>query len=94
MEAALQCLLDAGMSKPSAVKVVEALFQNTARAFAYAGKRSRSGLLAHANVAAVKREIDALTVSRPLLAEHYRQAVALAASLVSSPPEAAAKTHG
>lgn len=94
MEASLQCLLDAGMTKPNAVKIVEALFQSSARIYAYAGKNRRSSPLARADLAAVKREIDALAVSKPQLAEHCRQALALAAKLLGSSPEVAAKTHG
>jgi len=93
MDASLQCLLEAGMTKPNAVKIVEALFQTSARTYAYAGKNRRSSPHAPSDLAAIKQEIDALSLSKPVLAEHYRQAVALAAKLVQSSPAIAAKTH-
>jgi predicted short-subunit dehydrogenase-like oxidoreductase (DUF2520 family) len=94
LEASMQCFLDAGMTKTSAVKVVEALFQSSARAYAYAGKRSWAGPLARADLAAVQREINALAVSKPDLAEHYRQAVGSGLRVLGSPPALSSKTHG
>jgi predicted short-subunit dehydrogenase-like oxidoreductase (DUF2520 family) len=94
MEASMQCFLDAGMTKASAIKVVEALFQSSARAYAYAGKRSWTGPLARADHAAVQGEIDALAATKPLLAEHYRQTLALALRLLGPSPGMASKTHG
>jgi len=51
-----------GHAEAKRAKVVEAIFQNTLRAYAYAGKRSWSGPLASGNLAAVRKEIEALTL--------------------------------
>ncbi len=82
MEASLLCLQDAGMPKTSAMKVVEALFQSSLRAYVYAGKRSWSGPLADGDRAAVRKEIDALKAFNPLLARHYREAATVALQLL------------
>ena len=82
MEASLLCLQEAGMPKPSAMKVVEALFQSSLRAYAYAGKRSWSGPLAAGTYAAVRKEVEALTASNPVLARYYREAATLALQLL------------
>src|SRR5262245_3160313 len=82
MEASLLCLLEAGMPKPSAMKVVEALFQSTLRAYVYAGKRSWSGPLAAGDRATVRKEIEALAASNPILARHYRDAATLGLQLL------------
>ena len=66
------------MSKASAVKVVHAVFQSSLRAYAYAGKRSWSGPLAEGGLKAAEWELEALSASKPALAEHYRQTAALA----------------
>jgi predicted short-subunit dehydrogenase-like oxidoreductase (DUF2520 family) len=82
MEASLLCLQEAGMPKAGAMKVVEALFQSTLRAYAYAGKRSWSGPLADGDRAAMQKEIDALAASNPILARHYREAAVVARQLL------------
>jgi len=82
MEASLQCFLDAGMTKTSALKVVEAVFQNSLRGYVYAGKRSWSGPLADGNLEAAQLEIQSLSGSNPLLAEHYRSVASLAQKLL------------
>jgi predicted short-subunit dehydrogenase-like oxidoreductase (DUF2520 family) len=82
MEASLLCLQEAGMPKPGAMKVVEALFQNSLRAYLYAGRRSWSGPLSAGDRAAVKTEIEALTASNPILAGYYREAATLALQLL------------
>ena len=84
MEASLLCLQEAGMPKANAMKVVEALFRATLRAYAYTGKRSWSGPLAEGDRAAVRRELEALAASKPLLARHYREACTLALQLLAS----------
>jgi predicted short-subunit dehydrogenase-like oxidoreductase (DUF2520 family) len=84
LEASLQCLQDAGMTKTSAMKVVEGLFQNSLRGYLYAGKRSWSGPLAAGDRAAVRQEIEALAASRPVLARLYRESATLAAELLGS----------
>jgi predicted short-subunit dehydrogenase-like oxidoreductase (DUF2520 family) len=78
IEASAQCLQDAGMTKASAMRVAGVLFQSSLRGYVYAGKRSWSGPLAEGDHAAVKREIDGLSASKPLLARYYREAAALA----------------
>jgi predicted short-subunit dehydrogenase-like oxidoreductase (DUF2520 family) len=83
LEASLQCLLDAGMTKASAVKVMEGLFQNSLRGFLYAGKRSWSGPLAAGDQAAARQEWEALSESRPLLARLYRESAAVAVELLT-----------
>jgi predicted short-subunit dehydrogenase-like oxidoreductase (DUF2520 family) len=82
MEASLLCLQEAGMPKPSAMKVVEALFQSTLRAYVYAGRRSWSGPLADGDRVAVRKEIEALTAWHPILARHYRDTATLALQLL------------
>jgi predicted short-subunit dehydrogenase-like oxidoreductase (DUF2520 family) len=82
MEASLLCLQEAGMPKTSAMKVVEALFRTTLRAYVYTGKRSWSGPIANEDAAAVRTEIEALEAARPELARHYREAAALAKQLL------------
>jgi predicted short-subunit dehydrogenase-like oxidoreductase (DUF2520 family) len=84
LEASLQCLLDAGMTKASAMKVAEGLFQNSLRGYLYAGKRSWSGPLAAGDRAAVRQEMEALGASRPLLARLYRESATLAVELLGS----------
>ena len=83
MEASMQCFLDAGMSKASAVKVVETIFQSSLRAYVYAGKRSWSGPLAHGDSVAMEREIESLEATKPLLARHYRETAAFAREILS-----------
>jgi predicted short-subunit dehydrogenase-like oxidoreductase (DUF2520 family) len=83
MEASAQCLQDAGMTKVSAVKVTGALFGNSLRGYVYAGKRSWSGSLAVGDLAAVRKEVDALAASKPLLARYYRQAAQMALELLA-----------
>ena len=83
MEASMQCFQDAGMSKASAEKVVETIFQSTLRAYIYAGKRSWSGPLAHGDSEAMEREIESLAASKPLLARHYRETATLARQILS-----------
>jgi predicted short-subunit dehydrogenase-like oxidoreductase (DUF2520 family) len=85
IEASMQCFLDAGMSKPGAVKVVESLFQNSVRSYVYAGKRSWMGSLARADLSAVQREIEGLARSKPVLGEYYRQTISLAAGVMGKP---------
>jgi predicted short-subunit dehydrogenase-like oxidoreductase (DUF2520 family) len=87
LEASVQCLQDSGMVKASAVKVAGALFQSTLRAYVYAGKRSWSGPLAGGDRAAVSRELEALTASKPLLARYYREAASLALELLAGSNE-------
>ena len=82
LEASLQCLLDAGMTKASAMKVAEGLFQNSLRGYLYAGKRSWTGPLASGDRAAVREEIEALAASRPVLARLYRESANLAMELL------------
>jgi predicted short-subunit dehydrogenase-like oxidoreductase (DUF2520 family) len=82
MEASLQCFQEAGMTKVSALKVVEAVFQSSLRGYLYAGKRSWSGPLADNDLAAAQWELEGLAASNPLLAEHYKQAAALARRLL------------
>jgi predicted short-subunit dehydrogenase-like oxidoreductase (DUF2520 family) len=82
LEASLQCLLDAGMTKASAVRVAEGLFQSSLRGYLYAGKRSWSGPLAAGDRAAVQQEIEALGVSKPLLERLYRETATLAIELL------------
>jgi predicted short-subunit dehydrogenase-like oxidoreductase (DUF2520 family) len=84
LEASLQCLQDSGMTKTSAIKVVEGLFQNSLRGYLYAGKRSWSGPLAEGNRAAVREEIEALAASRPVLARLYKESATLAAELLGN----------
>ena len=84
MEASLQCFQDAGMTTASAVKVVKALFQSSLRAYTYAGKRSWSGPLADGDLNASRREIEALAASKPLLAQYYRGAAAVALQLIGT----------
>jgi predicted short-subunit dehydrogenase-like oxidoreductase (DUF2520 family) len=84
LEASLQCLVDAGMTKNSAMKVVDGLFQNSLRGYLYAGKRSWSGALAAGDRAAVRQEIEALDAAKPALARLYRETAALAAELLGS----------
>ena len=91
LEASMQCFLDAGMTKASAVKVVEALFQSSVRAYSYAGKRSWIGPIARADFAAVQREIDALAAGKPVLANHYRHALTLALQLLGTSPPSGSK---
>lgn len=83
MESSLLCLVEAGMPKASATKIVEALFQKSLRAYAYTGKRSWSGPLANGDRAAVHRQIEALAAARPELASHYREAAAFALKLLA-----------
>ena len=85
LEASMQCFVEAGMTKPGAVKVVESLFQNSVRSYAYAGKRSWTGALARADLAAVQREIEGLIRLKPSLVEYYRQSVSLAAGVMGRP---------
>ena len=82
MEASMQCFQDAGMTKASAAKVVETIFQSSLRGYIYAGKRSWSGPLAHGDAEAVEREIESLAASKPLLAQHYRETAALARQIL------------
>jgi predicted short-subunit dehydrogenase-like oxidoreductase (DUF2520 family) len=82
LEASLLCLQDAGMTKASAMKVVEGLFQNSLRGYLYAGKRSWSGPLAADDRAAVRQEMEALDASMPLLARLYRESATLAVELL------------
>ena len=82
MQASLLCLQEAGMRKASAMRVVEALFQSSLRAYVYAGKRSWSGPLADGDRAAVRQEIEALAASCPKLAPHYREAATFALKLL------------
>src|SRR5262249_16465865 len=63
MEASLLCLQEAGMPKPGAMKVVEALFQSSLRAYLYAGRRSWSGPLSAGDRATGRVEVDALMAS-------------------------------
>jgi predicted short-subunit dehydrogenase-like oxidoreductase (DUF2520 family) len=84
LEASLQCLQDAGMTKASAMKVAEGLFQSSLRGYLYAGKRSWSGPLAAGDSAAVRQEIEALAASRPVLARLYRESANLAVELLGS----------
>jgi predicted short-subunit dehydrogenase-like oxidoreductase (DUF2520 family) len=84
LEASLQCLQDAGMTKNSAMKIIEGLFQNSLRGYLYAGKRSWSGPLAAGDHAAVRYEIEALAASRPVLARLYRESATLATELLGS----------
>jgi predicted short-subunit dehydrogenase-like oxidoreductase (DUF2520 family) len=84
LEASLQCLLDAGMTKASAMKVVEGLFQNSLRGYLYAGKRSWSGPLAVGDQEAARQELEALSASRPLLARLYRESAIVAVELLAS----------
>jgi predicted short-subunit dehydrogenase-like oxidoreductase (DUF2520 family) len=84
LEASLQCLQDSGMTKTSAMKVVEGLFQNSLRGYLYAGKRSWSGPLAAGDRAAVRQEIEALAISRPVLARLYKESATLAAELLGN----------
>jgi len=93
LEASLQCFVDAGMKKVSAVQVVEALFQSSARAYAYCGKRSWAGPLARADLAAVQREIDALAASKPALADHYRQTIGSGLRVLESSQGVSSKAH-
>jgi predicted short-subunit dehydrogenase-like oxidoreductase (DUF2520 family) len=83
LEASLQCLLDAGMTKSSAMKVVDGLCQNALRGYLYAGKRSWSGPLAAGDQAAARREWEALSTSRPLLARLYRESASVAVELLA-----------
>lgn len=87
LEASLQCLEEAGMTKASAMKVVEGLFQSSLRGYLYAGKRSWTGPLAAGDLDAVEQEIDALGISRPLLKRLYRQTAALAVELLGASNE-------
>jgi len=48
-------LMRTGMTKASAMKVVEGLFQNSLRGYLYAGKRSWTGPLASGDRAAVRK---------------------------------------
>ena len=82
MEASLLCLQEAGMPKPGAMKVVEALFQSSLRAYLYAGRRSWSGPVSAGDRAAMRVEMEALTSSNPILARYYREAAALAVQLL------------
>jgi len=77
-------LMRTGMTKASAMKVVEGLFQNSLRGYLYAGKRSWTGPLASGDRAAVREEIEALAASRPVLARLYRESAALALELLGS----------
>jgi len=89
MEASMQCFLEAGMGKASAVKVVEAIFNNSVRAYTYAGKRSWSGPLARGDMAAVAREIESLYASKPLLARHYRETAAITRQILNGNSDSA-----
>jgi predicted short-subunit dehydrogenase-like oxidoreductase (DUF2520 family) len=82
MEASVLCLQESGMQKASAMKVVEALFQSSLRAYMYAGRRSWSGVLANGDRAAARREIEALAASHPVLARYYREAALFALQLL------------
>jgi predicted short-subunit dehydrogenase-like oxidoreductase (DUF2520 family) len=84
LEASLQCLEEAGMAKNSAMKVVEALFQNSLRGYLYAGKRSWNGPLAAGDRAAVEQEMEALGVSKPVLKRLYSETAALAVELLGA----------
>jgi predicted short-subunit dehydrogenase-like oxidoreductase (DUF2520 family) len=84
LEASLQCLEEAGMSKASAMKVVEGLFQSSLRGYLYAGKRSWNGPLAAGDLAAVQQEMESLGVSKPLLKRLYRETAALAVELLGA----------
>jgi predicted short-subunit dehydrogenase-like oxidoreductase (DUF2520 family) len=86
LEASAQCLQEAGMSKVTAVKVAEALFENSLRGYVYAGKRSWSGPLAEGSRAAVKLEIEALGATKPLLARYYSEMAPLAVELLTGKP--------
>lgn len=83
IEASAQCLQDAGMPKASAMRVASAVFQSSLRGYAYAGKRSWSGPLAEGDRAAVKRQIEALSASKPLLGRYYSHSAALAMELMA-----------
>jgi len=85
MEASLQCFQDAGMTKTSALKVVEAIFQSSLRAYTYAGKRSWCGPVANGDFAAVQWELEGVAASKLLLAEYYRQTATLARQLLGKP---------
>jgi predicted short-subunit dehydrogenase-like oxidoreductase (DUF2520 family) len=86
MEASLLCLQEAGMPKPGAMKVVEALFQSSLRAYLYAGRRSWSGPLSDGDRATVRIEIEALAASNPILARYYEEAAGLALQLLGARP--------
>lgn len=83
MEASLLCLQEAGMPKPGAMKVVEALFQSSLRAFLYAGRRSWSGPLSAGDRDAVRIEMEALTAANPILARYYQETSTLAQQLLA-----------
>jgi predicted short-subunit dehydrogenase-like oxidoreductase (DUF2520 family) len=78
MEASVECLLEAGFRKDSAVDISEALFQLTVRGYRYSGKRSWSGALASGDSKKVFSELKALGERKPLLAKYYRSAAAFA----------------
>lgn len=91
LEASLQCLEEAGMTKASAMKVVEGLFQSSLRGYLYAGKRSWNGPLAAGDRAAVEEEMEALGASKPVLKRLYRETAALAVELLGASAETRSK---
>lgn len=86
LEASVQSLVASGLKKANAIKISEALFQRSLRAYMHAGRRSWNGPLADGDGEAVLRGLDALCTSRPLLARYYRDASAFALELFGDNP--------
>ncbi|HWB96532.1 MAG TPA: DUF2520 domain-containing protein [Bryobacteraceae bacterium] len=71
--ACMECIAAATDSVPTAMRITEALYQQSLRAFMHAGKKGWSGSLASGDQPAVLRELDALGEADPALARLYRE---------------------
>jgi hypothetical protein len=94
LEASVQSLVASGVKKANAIKISEALFQRSLRAYLHAGRRSWNGPLADGDCEAVRRGIKALGSSRPVLARFYRDASAFALELLGDNKRLADELRG
>lgn len=74
MEAMFVCLLEAGITGTSAARITETIFHRSVRGYAHSGKRSWSGPLAEGDIVEVRKELESLSQSSPVLAKYYREA--------------------
>jgi predicted short-subunit dehydrogenase-like oxidoreductase (DUF2520 family) len=86
--AAADCFSKSGAGTRNGIRISEALFHSSLRAFLKAGKRAWNGSTALGDPVAVQREIQALCHSNPLLARYYRQGAQFALEFFSQRPGA------
>ena len=85
--ASMECLAVGCGDSPAALRIVEALFQSSLRAYVHAGKKSWSGAVASGEERTVLRDLRALRQVNPSLARYYRDSAVFALEFFNRHPE-------